>query len=100
MRMIDLGDFSSEIAVAPLEGKHVFILVRSIRKVLLKWVSSSEEVGGQIGRLTRYWAISLGLYAFLSNFPRLPFLFRYAYRFLEVYLYLTATLAVIQISIW
>ena len=98
--MIDLGEFWSEIALALLEGSLVFILVRSIRKVLLKWVSSSEEVGGQIGRLTRYWAIVLGFYAFLSNFPRLPFLFRYAYRFLDGYLYLTATLAVIQISIW
>jgi trehalose 6-phosphate synthase len=93
-------NFPWEVALALAEAALVFLFIRTVRKILLRRIDPSKEIGRQIGRLTRYWPIVLGLYLFLVNFQRLPSLFRYTYTVLDFYLYLTATLVMIQISIW
>src|SRR3569832_531390 len=97
---IGFGIFPSEVVVPFGEALPVFILIRGIRKLLLKRIVPANDLGGQIGRLTRHWPAVLGLYLFVSNAPRLPSLFRYTDLVLDLYLYFTATLAVIRISVW
>lgn len=93
-------EFPWEFALAFGEAALVFLVSGSLRKVLLRWIDPSKEIGVQIGRLTRYWPFVLALYAYLSNISRLPSLFRYTHKVLDFYLYLTATLVLIQVSIW
>lgn len=99
--MVHLGEaFPWEVAFALGEAALVFILSRVIRQFLLRRVDPSKEIGQRVGQLTRFWPYMLAFYAFLSNFPRLPYIFRYTHNILDFYLYLTGTLVVIQISNW